>query len=179
MIKSEIARGVFLACIVLMGLPQTTEAAPSKCDGLNQSPQSLERIRKNMLAHLNAIRRRHRLPTLKRNSTLDQIAQGHAEDIAEMGRMSHFGSDGSTLLVRADRAGYTHRFIAENVGYGQTSVSTVVDSWMLSTRHKAAILHRRARDLGSGFAIGRDKWLSSRMRIRGCYWVMVVGAPRR
>ncbi len=94
-----------------------------------------------MVASINSFRAAEGLPPLTRCATLDVAAQNHSQDQANRNTMSHIGGDGSTMVTRADRAGYTGwRSLAENVAYGQGDVTTVMRAWMNSPGHRANIL---------------------------------------
>jgi uncharacterized protein YkwD len=69
--------------------------------------------------------------------------------------MSHTGSDGSTVAVRADRVRYPWRSLAENVAYGYPDVTAVMAGWMASDGHRRNILSANV-DLGVGLAYGAD-----------------------
>jgi uncharacterized protein YkwD len=99
---------------------------------------------------------------------LEQVAQRHADDQAAMRRMSHTGSDGSTLAERLARVGFAWRAIGENVASGQQSAQAVVAAWMDSSPHRANILSANTH-LGVGVAVGTDGLT---------YWTQVVAIPR-
>lgn len=95
----------------------------------------------DMLAQVNANRANAGLAPVALCGTLGAAAQGHSQDQANTLVMSHTGSDGSTLTVRVNRAGYAGwRGIAENVAAGQPDVGSVVSAWMNSSGHRANIL---------------------------------------
>lgn len=106
--------------------------------------------------HLNNERARHGLPPLRRNAQLDQAAQAHAQDLQGR-RLSHTGSDGSSVSDRASRAGYNYRSIAENVASGQRSNAEVTQDWMNSPGHRRAMLDPNSTEFG--FARVGDKFV--------------------
>jgi uncharacterized protein YkwD len=71
-----------------------------------------------------------------------------------MGRMTHTGSDGSTLVRRLYRSGYLPGSgtwsVGENVAAGFSSVSGVVSAWMASPSHRSNILNSRFVHVGLG-----------------------------
>ena len=95
---------------------------------------------------------------------LASAAQDHSQDQADMGKMTHTGSDGSTVGKRATRAGYDWRKIGENVASGTTSPERAMQLWMNSSAHRANIVNCAFRHIGVG-------------RVGG-YWTQDFGTPR-
>lgn len=110
----------------------------------------------DMLNQLNAHRRRHGVSSpMSINGRLQNAAQAHSNDQAAMGRMTHTGSDGSSLGQRVTRAGYSWRSVAENVARGQTSVTAVMNAWYNSAGHNRNILSARVH---AGFGMRNNFW---------------------
>ncbi len=80
--------------------------------------------------------------------------------------MSHVGSDGSTLGVRAKAAGYTYQGVGENVAWGQRSVQEVMTAWMNSPGHRANIMNGSYKHVGVGQQQGSAG---------GLYWTQLFG----
>jgi uncharacterized protein YkwD len=95
---------------------------------------------------------------------LAAAAQDHSQDQADMKKMTHTGSDGSTVGERATRAGYRWSKIAENVASGTTSPERAMQLWMNSSAHRANIRNCAFRHIGVG-------------RVGG-YWTQDFGTPR-
>ncbi|EGZ19720.1 hypothetical protein PHYSODRAFT_254820 [Phytophthora sojae] len=93
-----------------------------------------------MLSLVNAQRAAYGLSPLCLNTKLMAAAMRHSKDMAAYNFMSHTGSDGSTMSSRIDDAGYMWTRAAENVAAGQTTISSVMTSWMNSAGHRANIL---------------------------------------
>ena len=91
------------------------------------------------------------------NAALQAAAQAHAEDIATSGRLSHTGSDGSSVMDRIARTGYQACFGAENIARGQPSIEAVMSSWRNSPGHYANMVSASARHYG--FARAGDAWV--------------------
>ena len=79
---------------------------------------------------------------------LTAAALAHARDMAEMGRLSHTGSDGSSSGTRISRQGYAWRTYGETIAAGQQTVAAVHQAWMHSPPHKAIILDGRYTEVG-------------------------------
>ena len=84
-----------------------------------------------------------------------------------MRRMSHTGSDGSTMVQRIDRVGFPWRSVAENVAYGYASAAAVMTGWMNSSGHRRNILSSNTH-IGVGLAYGSDGLP---------YWTQVFATP--
>lgn len=95
---------------------------------------------------------------------LTEAAQDHSQDQADMGKMTHTGSDGSKVGDRATRAGYRWSKIGENVASGTTSPERVMSLWMNSEAHRENILNCAYEDIGVA-------------RVGG-YWTQDFGTPR-
>ncbi|MFG2295862.1 CAP domain-containing protein [Streptomyces sp. NPDC048603] len=122
-------------------------APPSVTRAVQQSSAS------EILALVNAERAKANCEPLTEEPRLMRAAQAHADDMAANGLTAHTGSDGSTDLIRMERAGYSPAGpSSENVsGPGHTSSKSHVDGWMASTRgHKEAILNCQYKETGIG-----------------------------
>lgn len=140
--------------VVLVGActPPTTPGPSPTTAGPPTVPPSTPWI-DEMLASVNAQRAAVGAAPLSRCASLERGAQAHSADQAAMHTMSHTGSDGSTLGVRADRAGYTGwTYLGENVAVGYGSVSAVMTGWMNSSGHRANILNTGFVHVGFGLA---------------------------
>lgn len=134
--------------------------------------RDVQAARAEMLAKVNAIRRREGLEPLRADSELQKAAQAHAQDMLERGYFEHRSPSGTTVRERSRAAGYDWRTIGENIAEGQQSVEEVMDTWMRSPGHRRNILSPQFEELGVGLAVGhgRGGW-----RI---LWVQNFGTPR-
>lgn len=106
-----------------------------------------------MLAAINAARAAAGAPPLAPCATLQAAAANHSADQAANSTMSHTGSDGSTMVQRAERAGYLGwTALAENVAAGYPDVASVMTGWMGSSGHRANILNGSYTHVGVGRA---------------------------
>ena len=122
---------------------------------------------RDVLDRINAERSARGLAPLTYDDQLTLAAQRHSDDQASRGRMSHTGGDGSTLVVRIDRIGYSWSSLAENVAYGFPDAASVVAAWMASPGHRANILSTNTQS-GLGLAIAADGQ---------AYWTHVFATP--
>lgn len=100
------------------------------------------------------------------NGQLATAARRHSQDQAANNTMSHTGSDGSSFVERARRAGYQNP-VGENVAMGYRTPDAVMNGWMDSDGHRRNILNCQARAIGVGVATASDGSL---------YWTQVFGA---
>lgn len=106
-----------------------------------------------MLSSINARRADAGVAPVQLCGSLMRAAQAHSEDQAVRATMSHTGSDGSSMVQRAERAGYRGwNNLAENVAAGQPDVGSVMGAWMNSSGHRANILGAAYQHVGLGTA---------------------------
>ncbi|MFO7546529.1 MAG: CAP domain-containing protein [Trueperaceae bacterium] len=101
---------------------------------------------------------------LRLEARLTAAAGAHSQDMHDHGFMSHTGSDGSDVVRRVERQGYTWSALAENVAAGFTSPEDVVAAWLGSPGHCINIMNPAYTELGPGNA--------------GVFWTLVFGRPR-
>lgn len=130
-------------------------------------------VRDEMLARVNAVRKKAGLKALRLNPLLHKAAQGHAENMLARGYFAHESPSGTTVRERSRNAGYDWAAIGENIAFGQTSVEEVVETWMDSPGHRKNILSRSFTEMGVGLALGRGP--DGKHQV---LWVQNLGAPR-
>jgi uncharacterized protein YkwD len=136
--------------------------------------RDLPRVRAELLAGINAERRKAGRQPLSENTRLDVAAQRHAEDMQARSYFAHRSPNGTTVRERARTAGYDWQAIGENLAEGQDSVAEAILEWMRSTGHRENILNRSFNETGIGLTLGRD-------RTTGVYrilWVQTFGLAR-
>ena len=122
-----------------------------------------------LLAEINAERRAAGLRPVRPDPRLSAAAHGQACDNAQRGALDHIGSDGSRPGVRALRAGYDYRMVAENLGLGFHSAPQAMFYWMRSPGHRKNVLAADATDAALGLTVSRAGQRT---------WVLMMGAPR-
>jgi uncharacterized protein YkwD len=116
---------------------------------------------------VNSERAARGLPPMTYDSRLELAAQQHSEDQARRLRLSHTGSDGSTMVQRIDRVGFVWTSAAENVAVGYSTPVAVMVAWMNSDGHRRNILSSNTH-IGVGLAYGSDGQP---------YWTQVFATP--
>ncbi len=107
-----------------------------------------DRIPFNLLDSINTLRAAKGAQPLVFNAALNAAALTHSRDMSVQNRPWHFGSDGSSPLVRVQRVGYTGRLLGEVISETyQTELETLA-AWMGQNDTRATILDPAARELG-------------------------------
>lgn len=119
-----------------------------------------------VLDSVNTLRAARGLPPLQLNAQLNAAAATHARDISVQNRAWHFGSDGSSPVVRAQRAGYTGRVLGEAISETYETELETLAAWMDEEGTRDVLLNPDARDLG--FAWHQDP--TSKI-----WWVLLTG----
>ena len=81
-------------------------------------------------------------------STKNAAAETHARDMSVQNRPWHFGSDGSSPLVRAQRSGFTGRLLGENISETYETELETLSSWMAQPDTRVVIMEPSATRLG-------------------------------
>ena len=139
-----------------------------------RSSHEIDAARVEVVARINAERRRAGRQPLRPNPALDRAAQRHAIDMAARDFYSHDNPEGLSPRDRAGRAGYgPARLIGENIARGARSPEHAVELWIDSRSHRRILLESSFSETGVGIAAGRDR---GRTRL---YWVQLFGAPKQ
>lgn len=120
-----------------------------------------------VIALTNAQRAAAGLSPVSANGALTAAAAAHSKDQAVNNKMTHTGSNGSTLGQRVSAAGFAWRTIGENVAMGYGSADSVMNGWMNSPGHRANILKPEFTSIGVAVAYAADG---------SPYWTMDLGA---
>lgn len=104
-----------------------------------------------MLDSLNLLRQRTGRPALALDAGLNAAAATHARDIAVQNRPWHFGSDGSSPIDRAARAGYRGDVLGETLSETYESELETLRAWMAAPETRTVLMDPVARDLGFAF----------------------------
>jgi len=115
------------------------------------NPDDAGDIQFRVLDSVNALRRAAGAPELRLNAALTAAAATHSRDMSVQNRPWHFGSDGSSPIDRAARAGYSGRVLGENISETYESELETVAAWMERADTREVITDPAARDLGVAF----------------------------
>jgi uncharacterized protein YkwD len=116
---------------------------------------------------MNTLRAARALPPVAFDASLNAAAETHARDMSVQNRPWHFGSDGSSPLVRAQRSGFTGRLLGENISETYETELETLSSWMANQDTRVVIMDPLATRLGfSWFQESGGK----------IWWTMLTGA---
>jgi uncharacterized protein YkwD len=110
-------------------------------------------------------------PPVRLSGTLNDVALGHAADMARHDYFEHDDLSGHTPADRVRAVGYPEKLVGENIAYGPESADEVVKGWLDSPGHCENIMDPRFAEMGIAYSPGR----ASR---RGLYWVQLLAAPK-
>ncbi len=108
-------------------------------------------IQARMIDGVNALRQAASAPALQLNGALNVAAAQHSRDMSRQNRPWHYGSDGSTPLDRAARAGYAAQVKGEAISETYETEMETLAAWMEQPDTRSILLDRAARDLGFSF----------------------------
>ena len=109
----------------------------------------------NVLNLVNQERFKVGLAILKRNYTLDRVAEDKLEDMVEYGYWSHTNPETlSNPWVWFEKEEYNYKYAGENLGRRFKTVQNLVAGWMASEKHKENILKPEYKE--TGIAIGKQ-----------------------
>jgi len=130
----------------------------------------LDDIRDDVIRITNKKRLKRGLDPLTGASLLHEAAQGHADEMDEVGRyLGHDSADGRDPGDRIDEVNYDWRVYRENVASGQRTAKEVVKAWMKSPGHRKNILSDDISEIGIGFAVDDQSG--------SAYWVQKFADP--
>jgi len=143
-----LAQGMFLA----LAACGTTGAPQVGSDG-----KPLPRVYKikdarevsfRFLDSMNTLRAAKSLPPVAFDAALNAAAETHSRDMSVQNRPWHFGSDGSSPLVRVQRVGYAGKFLGELISETYQTELETLSAWMAQPDTRDILLDPRAREAG-------------------------------
>lgn len=109
-----------------------------------------------LLSSINQIRANSGVSKLSLNSALGSAAVQKASHMAKYDYWDHTGPDGSTAMTFVSRTNYSYKSLGENLAYGFSTSSGVIDGWMASSSHRSIIMTAHYRDIGFGVLYAAD-----------------------
>ena len=107
-----------------------------------------EKIPFRLLDSVNALRTAKNAQALSYNAALNAAALTHSRDMSVQNRPWHFGSDGSSPLLRVQRVGYTGQFMGETISETYQTELETLSAWMAEADTRDVILNPNAREIG-------------------------------
>ncbi len=149
-------RAFFLlgSALVLAGCSTTSSEPTVGADGrplprvYRINPGDEQVISFRLLDAVNTLRAAKSLQALAFSAQLNAAAATHARDMSVQNRPWHFGSDGSSPLVRVQRSGYTGRLVGELISETYETELETLSAWMAQPDTRAVIMDPTARSIG-------------------------------
>lgn len=141
------------ATLLLAGCGMTsTPGADAGSSGAPQlyriTPATAEAIPFRLLDSVNTLRSHKSAQPLAFNAALNAAALTHSRDMSVQNRPWHFGSDGSSPLLRTQRVNYTGTFLGEVISETYQTELETLSAWMAQPDTRDVILDPRAREIG-------------------------------
>lgn len=151
--RSAVVLGLSAALVACARPPEIPRGADGK--PLPQvyqiAPGSESAIQFRMLDGVNALRSAKRLRPLSFNAELNAASATHARDMAVQNRPWHFGSDGSSPLVRVQRAGYSGKLLGELISETFETELQTLGNWAGQPDTRDVLLDPTGSDFGFGW----------------------------
>jgi len=112
------------------------------------SPSETGDIQFRMLDSVNALRQAAGVPPVELDGQLTAAAATHSRDMSIQNRPWLFGSDGSSPLDRALRAGFQGQIVGENISESYETELETLAAWINQTDTRNVILDPEARRMG-------------------------------
>ena len=168
-----------LVCLVAFLALTAAGPDPTAAQGKKESPREekpgapkleLSADEQKLLELTNKERAKEKLPPLKPNAVLFQVARAHSANMAKKGEMNHV-LDGKNPAQRTVAAGYNYKHVGENVAVSDGApLALIMEGWMKSPHHRENILKREFIEIGLG--VGRNG--------KGdIYYTQLFGTPRK
>jgi uncharacterized protein YkwD len=112
------------------------------------SGATAEKIPYRVLDSINTLRAAKGAAPLSLNAELTAAALTHSRDMSVQNRPWHFGSDGSSPLLRVQRVGYPGKFLGELISETYETEMETLAAWMAQPDTRDVVLDPMARNLG-------------------------------
>jgi uncharacterized protein YkwD len=167
-------RRTFVALFPVAALAACATSAPPQVDASGKPLPQVYRIAGEtaaaipfrMLDSVNSLRRAKSVPPLAFNAQLNAAAATHARDMSVQNRPWHFGSDGSSPLLRVQRAGYRGTLLGELISETYETELETLAAWAGQADTRDVIMDPAAREMGFAW------FQESNGKI---WWTMVTG----
>ena len=132
--------GFFLAFFAVLLLAGPASAAHSTRLTTSES---------SVLRAMNSVRASHHLAPLRLDYRLERVARAHSADMLRNQYFAH-----GAFFARVSGSGAAGPVFGENLAYGPTSATWVVNAWLASPPHRANLLRPGFRRVGVGSVVG-------------------------
>lgn len=154
--STHMNRRKILTGLTLMGLAACSGNTSARigADGLplpqvyKIGPNDIGSIQFRMLDSVNTLRQAAGVPAVELDAQLNAAAATHSRDMSAQNRPWLFGSDGSSPLDRAKRAGFQGQVIGENISESYETELETLAAWMRQADTRSVVLDPKARHMG-------------------------------
>lgn len=115
------------------------------------SKADIKEIPYRVVDSVNTLRAARGVQQLQLNSALSDAAVAHSRNMSAQNRPWHFGSDGSSPPVRAQRAGYRGHLQGELIAETYQSELEVLSDWTAQPDTLAVLMDASANEMGIGW----------------------------
>lgn len=153
-------RGVLgiAALLTFSACAQLNPSAPPRLDGSGSSvqgiysvtPENVANVRQRALETVNNTRSASGVAAVVLEPALILAADEHSRSMAQQRRAWHFGTDGSSPMDRARRAGFSGNVLGELVSETYESEVQTIATWMGNSAQRALLLDPEAQRIGIG-----------------------------
>lgn len=149
MIRILTALLVSLFALSACDLPGTTTGDGASGVTVYRINKRIERkIPGNVLEAVNSLRAAKGLDPVELSPELTVAARRHSADMAKQNRPWHWGSDGSSPIDRVADAGFSGRFLGENISETYEDELLTVAAWVEEAETRDVILNPDAKFMG-------------------------------
>lgn len=114
-------------------------------------PKDAEVIPMRVAEAVNSLRSVRGTAPVTLNSQLTAAATTHSQDMSAQNRAWHWGSDGSSPLDRAMRAGFGGKVLGENISETYETEIETLSAWMSVYDTRDVLLNPEASQIGFGW----------------------------
>ena len=112
------------------------------------NPGDQQAVSFRLLDSVNTLRSAKSLQQLSFDASLNAAAATHSRDMSVQNRPWHFGSDGSSPLVRAQRSGYSGRLLGELISETYETELETLSTWMAQADTRSVVMDPLATRIG-------------------------------
>lgn len=128
-------RGTAAYAVLLLGL---LAGALAGCDTGTLEPEPGSEVQA-FVSLVNSHRDAVGCPRLVWNDEVAEVARAHSRDMVDRDFFAHTNPDGDSPADRLRDAGIDYRRTAENIAHGYATGAAVLEGWLASSGHRAAI----------------------------------------
>jgi len=142
------------AAALVAGCAMTSQAPQVGADGrplpkvYKIGKNDVEKISFRLLDAVNTLRQAKGAQQLSFSAELNAASLTHSRDMSVQNRPWHFGSDGSSPLVRVQRVGYSGRLMGELISETYETEMETLSVWMAQADTRDVLLDPMAREMG-------------------------------